>query len=165
MEMIVENKKLYMNVERLYNELLEMLTEERDGWIDDSNRDFLMCEMSDEILDDYCEGLAYRLNDQMGEYLNSKDRRIPGNFCNIDYDYSDHVNSNYSAVKDMTARLNAGEESEQADADRDYLVDWFWEAFGTFGIKYYFNEYITDILYEFEHKTEKEYDLQFKTTF
>ena len=33
----------------------------------------------------------------------------------------------------MIARLDAGEDSEQANEDRDFLVDWFFENFWNMG--------------------------------
>jgi hypothetical protein len=51
----------------------------------------------------------------------------------------------------MIARLDAGEDSKQANEDRDFLVDWFFETFGTHGISYNFQSDISEYLYiEFE---------------
>lgn len=49
----------------------------------------------------------------------------------------------------------AGEDSKQANEDRDFLVDWFFETFGTFGISYNFQSDISEALYvEFEKKED-----------
>ena len=75
---------------------------------------------------------------------------------NEDYDYPHHINGvveyDTPLVNAMIARLNAGEQSDQADADRDWLVDWFWETFGSWGLKYNFDSWIADLLYEFENE-------------
>ena len=42
------------------------------------------------------------------------------------------------------------EDSKQADEDRMYLMDWFFDAFGTFGIKYNFQGFLSDIAYRLE---------------
>ena len=56
-------------------------------------------------------------------------------------------------VNAMIARLDAGEDSEQANEDRDFLVDWFFETFGTWGISYNFQSNISEFLYmEFENQ-------------
>lgn len=152
-------EKLYLNVDRLHNELLAIYKKERDGWIDEWNREFLMREFSDDILEDLAVEIAHRFNADMCKYLNMKDHKIIGNFNNIDYDYPAHINGvtgyNSSLVNAMISRLNAGEQSEQADADRDWLVDWFWETVGTQGVKRNFNNYIAERLYEFEHEEDE----------
>lgn len=152
-------EKLYLNVSRLQGELLAIYKEERDGWIDEWNREFLMCEFSDESLEELAVEKAYDFNDNMRKYLNMPNHKIDGNFNNIDYDYPCHINGNveydYPLVNAMIVRLNAGEQSEQADADRDWLVDWFWETFGSWGIRYNFSDCIADRLYEFEHEEDE----------
>lgn len=148
-------EKLYLNVSRLQGELLAIYKEERDGWIDEWNREFLMCEFSDESLEELAMEKAYEFNEDMRKYLNMSNHKINGNFNNIDYDYPAHINGvigyNSSLVNAMIARLNAGEQSEQANADRDWLVDWFWETFGSWGLRHNFTDYIAEKLYEFEH--------------
>lgn len=148
-------EKLYLNVSRLQGELLTIYKEERDGWIDEWNREFLMCEFSDESLEELAMEKAHEFNEDMRKYLNMSDHKIVGNFNNIDYDYPAHINGvigyNSSLVNAMIARLNAGEQSEQANADRDWLVDWFWETFGSWNLRYNFTDYIAERLYEFEH--------------
>lgn len=148
-------EKLYLNVNRLQGELLAIYKEERDGWIDEWNREFLMCEFSDENLEELAVEKAHEFNDDMRKYLNMSDHKIVGNFNNIDYDYPAHINGvigyDSSLVNAMIVRLNAGEQSEQANADRDWLVDWFWETFGSWNIRYNFTDCIAERLYEFEH--------------
>lgn len=157
-----ETVKQYMNVDRLCDELYEILKGERDGFIEDDNRDFLMSEFSDEIIRDRTEEMAYQIDRDMGKYLNLPSHKIDGNFNNIDYDYPLHiygvVEYNIPMVSAMIERLNNGEVSKQADADRDWLVDWFWETFGSFGIKYNFDTEISDRLYEHEHNEDNDYE-------
>lgn len=151
-------KKHFLNFERLYAEIFELNKSNRDQWITDANRDFLLSEVSDDFLDEMAFALAEKFDSDMGKYLNQKDHKICGNFNNIDYDYPHHIHGEFRydtpLVDAMIARLNAGEESEQADADRDWLVDWFWETFGTRGLTYNLDTWIGDILYEFENKEE-----------
>lgn len=149
-------EKLYLNVDRLYKELLAIYKEERDGWIDVWNRDFLMSEFSDESLEELAMEKAYEFNGDMCKYLNMSDHKIAGNFNNIDYDYPAHINGvigyDSSLVNTIIVRLNAGEQSEQANADRDWLVDWFWETFGSWGIRRNFNDCVAEIVHELEHE-------------
>ena len=47
----------------------------------------------------------------------------------------------------MVARLDAAEDSKQADEDREYLMDWYFDAFGTYNIKYNFSNWLSEIVY------------------
>lgn len=149
-------EKHFLNFDRLFNELLQLYKDARDEWLDDNNRDFLMNEVSDDFLEEMAWERATEFDRDMGKYLNMKDHKIWGNFNNIDYDYPHHINGvveyDTPLANAMIERLNAGEQSEQADADRDWLVDWFWETFGSWGLKYNFDSWIADLLYEFENE-------------
>ena len=151
-------EKHFLNFDRLFNELQQLYKDARDEWLDDNNRDFLMSEVSDDFLEEMAWERAIEFDRDMGKYLNSKDHKIWGNFNNIDYDYPHHTNGvveyDTPLVNAMIERLNAGEQSEQADADRDWLVDWFWETFGSWGLQYNFNSWVSELLYEFENKEE-----------
>lgn len=149
--------KEYINIEKMRTALLKILTNSRNGMIDEENRDFIMGEYSDDCLEERAWDMAAKFNDDMGKYLHRSDHSIVGNFNNIDYDYPYHiygeVKYDYPLVRAMIARLDAGEQSKQAQADRDWLVDWFFETFGTWAIGYNFeNEISETIYYEFETK-------------
>lgn len=153
-------EKNFLNFDRLFNELVELYKGVRDEFMNDSNSDYLLDMVSDDFIEETAMEKAIEFNRDMGKYLNMKDHKIDGNFSNIDYDYPHHINGEFEydsqLVDAMIARLNSGEKSEQADADRDWLVDWFWETFGTFGLTYNFSEYISELLYEFEQEKEEE---------
>lgn len=127
------------------------------GWTDDENKDFIMENFSDEYLEDYSNVMAWQFNSDMKKYLHNPDHRICGNFNNINYDYPYHIYGEVTydtpLVNAMIARLDAGEDSEQANEDRDFLVDWFFETFGTWGISYNFQSNISEFLYmEFKNQ-------------
>ena len=152
-------EKNFLNIDRLRDEILELYKGVRDEFMNDSNREYLLDTISDEYLEESAWERAIEFNRDMGKYLNMKDHKIDGNFNNIDYNYPHHINGEFGydepLVNAMIERLNSGEQSKQADADRDWLVDWFWETFGTFGLAYNFSEYISELLYEFDNKEEE----------
>lgn len=45
----------------------------------------------------------------------------------------------------MVARLDAAEDSEQANEDRAYLEEWYFKAFGTYNIKYNFSNELEEV--------------------
>lgn len=97
----------------------------------------------------------------MKEYLHMQNHHMVGNFADIEGDYPAHItgtrwSSEYAGddyfrlFPQMVARLDAAEDSKQADEDRAYLMDWYFDAFGTFGIKYNFQGFLSDIAYRLE---------------
>lgn len=138
----------YINCELMQKRLEELLNEELNSYSEDYPY------LSDLVnVEEYAEDLVRSFNSDMGKYLNSADHKILGNFNNIDYDYpafmeGDGCHYNQKLVDDMVNRLNNNDDSEQSQKDRDFLVDWFFETFGTFGITYNFNYYLGEIIYE-----------------
>lgn len=155
-EMITE--KLYINIERMTDELFGILKDARDSltYENDGEHGFIMEQYSDDLLNERASDMAYEFNRDMGEYLNASDHKIYGNFNNIDYDYpafrTGNVEYDFDMVKDMIARLNNQDMSEQSVKDRDFLVDWFFETFGTFGISYNFTNEISDTCYQYQQE-------------
>lgn len=99
---------------------------------------------------------ALESNRDMKKYLHMNNHSMPGNFADIEDDYPAHItgtrwSSEYAGddyfrlFPQMVARLDSAEDSKQADEDRAYLMDWYFEAFGTFGIKYKFQDTLSEI--------------------
>lgn len=103
-------------------------------------------------------------NREMKKYLHLPDQHIVGNFANIKFDYPAHITGTrwsadyngddyYDLFPQMVARLDAAEDSEQADKDREYLEEWFFYAFGTYNIKYNFSNELDEIAYMLEEES------------
>ena len=105
-------------------------------------------------------------NREMKNYLHRKSQHMDGNFADLSMDYPKHrtgtfwvseydgpVAEYFSLYPDMVARLDSAEDSEQADEDREYLAEWFFNAFGTFGIKYNFSNELDEIAYMLEEES------------
>ena len=144
----------YMDMNKLQSQVAEIYKDVRDNFIDDDNEDFLTTEIDDDFIDEFAFDTAERINNEMCEYLNSNYHNLPDRLNNIDYDYTEHITGVYSHKRDlvnaMISRLNAGENSEQANKDRDYLLDWFWDTYGSYGLRYNFGDYLNERLYEYE---------------
>ena len=106
-----------------------------------------------------------KANREMKEYLHLPSQRMPGNFSDLRMDYPNHIKGTFWASEyegsvaeylnlypDMVARLDAAEDSEQAKEDRAYLEEWYFKAFGTFGITYNFSNDLADIAYSLEQE-------------
>lgn len=81
---------------------------------------------------------------------------MDGNFADIENDYPAHITGTYWSSEyagddyydlypQMVARLDAAEDSEQANEDREYLEEWYFEAFGTYNIKYNFSNELEEV--------------------
>ena len=90
----------------------------------------------------------------MCSYLHKKDTRIYGNFNNVNYDYNKFRNGkvawNDNLLKGLVERLDNNAQDEQTKKDRHWLVDWFFETFGTFGIRYNFDSEMSDAIYNYK---------------
>lgn len=105
-------------------------------------------------------------NREMKKYLHLPDQHMDGNFADLSMDYPKHITGTFwvseydgtvaeyfSLYPDMVARLDSAEDSEQANKDREYLEEWYFYAFGTFGIKYNFSNDLDEIAYMIEEES------------
>ena len=99
---------------------------------------------------------ALEVNREMKKYLYLPDQHMDGNFADLSMDYPKHItgvcwasdydgDDYYDLYPQMVARLDAAEDSEQANEDRAYLEDWYFEAFGTYNIQYNFSNELEEI--------------------
>lgn len=150
--------KDYIDMDFMSKSLFEILKEERDGFKDGEVDGFIDDNYSDDVLKERADSMAFEFNDNMDTYLHMKDHRICGNFNNIDYDYPHHINGEYGydhqLVDDLIGRLDEGKDDERTNADREWLVDWFFDTFGTYGIKYNFGSEMSDNIYEYQNECE-----------
>lgn len=136
-------------IENLYRECLEKFDNAED---------------MEEYIADCCgkniQNLAWeftlKVNREMKKYLHLSDQHMNGNFANLYNDYPRHVtgvfwatdydgDDYYNLYPQMVARLDAAEDSEQADKDREYLEEWYFKAFGTYNIQYNFSNELEEI--------------------
>lgn len=154
--MNTEIVKDYIDVDAMYDELLEIFKEERDSYGDGKYRDVIESEFNDDRLSEEAIELAFQINTDMKHYLHNKEHAILGNFNNVDYDYPRHINGEFEydddLVKDLIKRLDERDMSERTKSDRLWLNDWFFYTFGTFGIRYNFDETMSAAIEEHERE-------------
>lgn len=136
-------------IENLYRECLENFDDAED-----------LEEYIADIFEKNIQSLAWeftlKVNREMKKYLHLNDQRMNGNFADLSMDYPKHRtgvwwatdydgDDYYDLYPAMVARLDAAEDSEQADKDREYLEEWYFEAFGTYNIKYNFSNELEEI--------------------
>lgn len=142
----------FINVENLCECVVNALKEEGQSFLD------YYTNVDSESVMDLCEEEGYRLAYQWANdfktYCNQDDTRICGNFNNIKWDYElEFKGKNY---KDILTKLNNEIDDEETKQFKDWAVDWFFETFGTFGLKYNFSStldcYFEEEIDEFNEK-------------
>lgn len=150
--------KEYISIGYMLERTLAILKDARDDFKDDGNAVFLDTNFSDEYLEEMAFEQSVRWNDNMNRYLHKKDHSIYGNFKNVDYDYPHFRTGEFKydddMVNGMIKRLDDNCQDKQTQADRRWLVDWFWETFGTYGYTYNFQDTMSNSLYEWEHEMQ-----------
>ena len=138
-------------IESLYRECLENFDDAED-----------LEEYISDIFEKDIQSMAWdftlEANREMKKYLHLPDQHMDGNFANLYEDYPKHrtgtfwvseydgpVSEYFNLYHQMVARLDAEEDSEQADKDREYLEEWYFEAFGTYNIQYNFSNELEEI--------------------
>lgn len=147
-------KKEFLNFENVYETFLNLFKDELKSWGDDYEQ--YECET-----EEYALCMAESTVDDMRKYVHRKNTRMDGNFCNIREDWEITPGFIGSEVKpwgkfdDVVKSIEDGTISdEDLEKFQTWAFDWFFRAFGTYGLTYNFGEFISNIEYEREHEKE-----------
>ena len=144
----------YLNTDKLTVQLQELLTESLHKMCDGEEYEGYFDWILDEG-DGYVENLVETINKDMCVYLHQSDHNIVGNFKNIEYDWEGTVGTHDCKgiyLTQVVELLDNNEDNETTNEFKDFALDWFWEAFGTFGITYKFENMLSDMIYEYEQE-------------
>ena len=136
-------------IENLYNECLENFDDA------DELREYI-ADCCGKTIQDLAREFTLEANREMKKYLHLPDQHMDGNFANLYRDYPEHITGTrwisdyegddyFDLYPQMVARLDAAEDSEQANEDRAYLEEWYFKAFGTYNIEYNFSNELEEI--------------------
>lgn len=159
----------YIGVNAFAKKIFKMYKDCLDGFGDNADvQEYLNNIFDDESLIEKANDFAFETNEWMKVYLHQKSHHIDGNLNDIDINYPHYRTGVFWAheygsreeyekfVPDMIKRLDDAEDSKRADDDRRYLSLWFFETFGTYGIKYNFDTELSEIEYEYENQERYE---------
>ena len=109
------------------------------------------------IVDDYSFDSALSTLESMKKYVHQKDTRMIGNLCNIreDWEYTyDFIGSEVKPWGKFDDVIKSIDDETISDEDlqkfQTWAFDWYFRAFGTFGLTYNFGNLISEIAYEME---------------
>lgn len=112
------------------------------------------CEVDsfEDEVDEYAEMLADSIISDMDAYVHKSDTKIWGNLANIRTDWNickNFVSSNIEPWGDFDEVVKSIDNETISDEDLDkfhqWALDWFYTAFGTYGIRYNFEKYLLNI--------------------
>lgn len=148
-------KKEFLNIENVYETFLNLFKDT----VENFGYDYGAYESETE---EYAWCMAEITVDDMRKYVHRKNTRMDGNFCNIREDWEitpDFIGSEvkpWGKFDDVVKSIDDGTISDDdLEKFQTWAFDWFFRAFGTYGLTYNFGEFISVIEYEREH--EKEY--------
>lgn len=137
---LLDNDELTQKVQGIYeNELNKLI----DG-ADEKEKPYY--QSVDYVLEDYIPNTVETIQKDMYKYVSGGEYAMPNNWRQINLDWdSDHKDG----IKFSTLREKLLDGVNDADTEEfsQWGIDWFFKAFGTFGLKYNFREAVTDIVY------------------
>ena len=153
---VIEKVADYIGVESFAKVIESLFRECLENFDDAEEMEEFIADCSVESIQSLAFDFTLKANRGMKEYLHLSDQRMIGNFTNLYDDYPKHVTGTfwasdydgddyYDLYPAMVARLDAAEDSEQANKDREYLEEWYFKAFGTYNIKYNFGNYLEEV--------------------
>ena len=111
------------------------------------------------IIEEYANINAQTIVDDMNRYVHQKDTKIIGNFCNIREDWEvtpDFIGSDvkpWGKFSDVVKSIDNGTISEEdLKKFQQWAKDWFFRAFGTWGLCYNFQTLISEMEWEEEQE-------------
>ena len=138
-------------IENLYRECLENFDDAED-------LEEYIADIFEKDIQSMAWDFTLEANREMKKYLHLNDQHMDGNFANLYEDYPKHITGTFwvseydgpvaeyfNLYPQMVARLDAAEDSEQANEDRAYLEEWYFKAFGTYNIQYNFSNELEEI--------------------
>lgn len=162
---VVEKVADYIGVESFANTIENLYRECLDNYDNAEDIEEYLADCCGKNIQKLALEFTLKANREMKKYLHLPSQRMPGNFSDLRMDYPNHRTGTFWASEyegsvsdylnlypDMVARLDAAEDTKQADEDRAYLEEWYFKAFGTFGITYNFSNDLAEIAYSLEQE-------------
>lgn len=137
----------FINVERFRKEIREVLDEATNSW-----EEGYMKDCADDYIDEYVETIVEDAIRSFDKLVHRDDTSMTGNFKDIRYDW-EGFHREYphgSSLKEIVEMIDAGEDNEFTREFKDWAVDWYFEAFGTYNLKYNWVNFMEEATYDEE---------------
>lgn len=137
-----------------FDELMESIAE----IYRDTRADFRAVSIcDDDTINEMAFYAASDIEADMRKYLHQRDTSIWGNFNNISWNYPrEHDGASF---RDVVAKIEEGTlPAAEYEKWSEWLLNWFYETFGTYGLSYNFGDFLTDEICEWESENEMEWN-------
>ncbi len=114
------------------------------------------------LIEEYAVIHAGQVVDDMKSYVHQYSTRMDGNFCDIRDDWNNpgFIRSEiapWGRFDDVVKSIDDGKISdEDLEKFQTWAMDWFFTAFGTWGISYNFQTLVSEMEYEEEREKREE---------
>ena len=155
---VVEKVADYIGVESFAKVIESLYRECLENFDDAENLEEYIADVFENNIQSLAWEFTHKVNREMKKYLHLPDQHMDGNFADLSMDYPKHrtgtfwvseydgpVAEYFNLYPQMVSRLDAAEDSEQANDDRTYLEEWYFKAFGTYNIQYNFSNELEEI--------------------
>lgn len=137
-------RKEFLNRDNVYETFLNLFKEQTENF----GYDFYTYQSE---IEDYTFWQTESTINDMKKYCHKKDTKMIGNLCNIREDWEvtkEFVESNiipWGNFDDIVISIDNDTISDEDLAKfQEWAFDWFFTAFGTFGLKYNFGDWLVD---------------------
>ena len=144
--------KDFLNYDDVYETFLNLFKETVENY----GMDYGSWESETE---DYAATSAMETLESMKKYVHRKDTKMCGNFCNIreDWEYCpEFIGSEIQPWGKFDDVIKSIDDETISDEDlkkfQTWAFDWYFRAFGTWGLTYNFGEWISELEYEREQE-------------
>lgn len=144
--------KDFLNYDDVYETFLNLFKETVENY----GMDYDSWESETE---DYAATFAMETLESMKNYVHRKDTRMGGNLCNIreDWEYCpEFIGSEVKPWGKFDDVIKSIDDETISDEDlkkfQTWAFDWYFRAFGTFGLTYNFGNWISELEYEREQE-------------
>lgn len=149
----------FVNSDRLRKEIKEVLEEETSGWdgTDDDSVQY-MKDSAPDFIDEYVEDVVDDAVKSFNELVHRNDTSMWGNFKDIRYNWEGFHNElpHGCTLKEVVKMIDAGEDNEITREFKNWAVDWYFEAFGTYNLKYKWSEFMGEVAADHEYQQERD---------
>lgn len=143
--------KDFLNFDDVYESILNIYKEVIEDFGYEHREDFY------DLAEERATFSAIETLDSMRRYVHMKNTRMEGNFCNIREDWNitrDFVESEVKPWGDFDNIIASIDDETISEKDLEkfqtWALDWFFTAFGTWGLSYNFGEVLSERIYEEE---------------
>ena len=149
----------FVDSDRLRKEIKEVLEEETSGW-DETAGDYVqyMKDSAPDYIDDYVDMVVEDAVKSFNKLVHRDDTSMFGNFKDIRYDWEGFHNElpHGCTLREVVEMIDAGEENEITKEFKDWAVDWYFEAFGTYNLKYKWSEFMEEVSDDYEYQQDRD---------